>query len=136
MQMNAKRRNKLRKLAEELPAPQVYGASEGHVLLVGWGSTKGPLQEAVKQARQHGEALSALHLKHLNPLPNGLEKIFSGFTHVIVVELNDEGLYGYGQLATLLRARYCDPRIRAVTKTDGLTWKVKEILQRVLTLTK
>src|SRR6202453_177049 len=50
-QMNAKRRNKLRKLGEELPVPQVYGASEGHVLLVGWGSTKGPLEEAVKQAR-------------------------------------------------------------------------------------
>ena len=135
-QMNAKRRNKLKKLAAELPVPQVYGASEGHVLLVSWGSSKGPLEEAVKQARKHGEALSALHLKHLNPLPNGLEKIFSGFTHVVVVELNDEGLYGYGQLAAILRARYCDPRIQAVTKTDGLTWKVKEILQRTLTLTK
>ena len=49
----------------------------------------------------------------------------SGFTHVVVVELNDEGIYGYGQLAAILRARYCDPRIRAVTKTDGLTWKVQ-----------
>ncbi len=38
--MNAKRRNKLKKLAEELPVPQVYGASEGHVLLVSWGSSK------------------------------------------------------------------------------------------------
>ena len=59
------------------------------------------------------------------------------FHHILVVEMNDEGIYGYGgQLATLLRARYCDPRIRSVTKTDGLTWKVKEILQRVLTATK
>ena len=72
----------------------------------------------------------------VGPSNNGLEKIFSGFTHVVVVELNDEGLYGYGQLASILRARYCDPRIKAVTKTDGLTWKVKEILQRTLTLTK
>ncbi len=135
-QMVAKRRNKLRKLAEELPLPEVFGAPEGHVLLVGWGSSRGPLDEAVKQARAHGEAISSLHLKHLNPLPNGLDKIFSGFTHVIVVELNDEGFYGFGQLATLLRARYCDPRIRGVCKTDGLTWKVKEILQRTLALTK
>ena len=88
------------------------------------------------QARKHGEAISSLHLKHLNPLPNGLEKIFSGFTNVVVAELNDEGLYGYGQLAAILRARYADPRIRAVNKTDGLTWKVKEILQRALTATK
>ena len=60
----------------------------------------------------------------------------SGFTHVVVVELNDEGIYGNGQLATMLRARYCDPRIKSVTKTDGLTWKVREILHRVLVLTK
>jgi len=57
------------------------------------------------------------------------EKIFSGFNAVRVVELNDEGLYGYGQLAGLLRARYCEPKIRGINKTDGLTWKVKEILE-------
>ena len=51
-----------------------------------------------------------------------------------MVELNDEGLYGFGQLATLLRARYCDPRIRGINKSDGLTWKVKEILDRARTL--
>jgi 2-oxoglutarate ferredoxin oxidoreductase subunit alpha len=135
-QMNAKRRNKLRRLAEELPQPDVFGAAEGHVLLVGWGSSKGPIEEAVKQARQHGEAISSIHLKHLNPLPNGLERIFEAFTHVVVVELNDEGLYGFGQLCAILRARYCDPRIRSVTKTDGLTWKVREILDRTLRLVK
>jgi len=134
-QMNAKRRNKLRKLGEELPVPQVFGSPEGNVLLVGWGSSKGPIEEAVKQARQQGEGMSALHIKHLNPLPNGLEKIFEAFNHVIVVELNDEGLYGYGQLCSVLRARYSDPRIRSITKTDGLTWKVREILDRVLKLT-
>ncbi len=45
-----------------------------------------------------------------------------------MVELNDEGIYGYGQLAAVLRARYCDSRIQGITKSDGLTWKVKEIL--------
>jgi 2-oxoglutarate ferredoxin oxidoreductase subunit alpha len=50
-----------------------------------------------------------------------------------VVEMNDEGLYGFGQLGTLLRARYCDPKIHGVNKTDGLTWKVKEILERAKT---
>jgi 2-oxoglutarate ferredoxin oxidoreductase subunit alpha len=48
-----------------------------------------------------------------------------------VVELNDEGFYGYGQLAAVLRGRFCDPKIRGINKSDGLTWKVKEILQRV-----
>src|SRR5262245_38553666 len=62
-QMNSKRRNKLRALAAELPLPEIYGAPEGHVLLVGWGSSRGPVQEAVKQARANGSAISSLHLK-------------------------------------------------------------------------
>ena len=78
--------------------------------------------------RAAGDSVSALHIRYINPLPNGLENIFSGFHHVFVVELNDEGIYGYGQLAGLLRARYCDPKIRGINKTDGLTFKVKEIL--------
>ena len=132
--MNAKRRNKLRKLAAELPIPKVYGAPEGHVLLVGWGSSKGPIEEAVKQSRANGQAVSSLHIKHINPLPEGLANIFEAFTHILVVELNDEGLYGYGQLAAVLRARYADPRIRAITKTDGLPWRVKEIIERATAL--
>jgi 2-oxoglutarate ferredoxin oxidoreductase subunit alpha len=62
-----------------------------------------------------------------------LEDIFSGFNHVFVVELNDEGIYGFGQLAGLLRARYCDPKIHSINKTDGLTFKVKEILAQLKT---
>ncbi|MGV3755136.1 MAG: 2-oxoacid:acceptor oxidoreductase subunit alpha [Verrucomicrobiota bacterium] len=128
VQMGAKRRNKLKKLAAELPVPKVYGPNEGQILLVSWGSSQGPIREAVDRARAAGEAISGLHIKYLNPLPNDLDKIFSGFKHIFVVELNDEGLYGYGQLCAILRARYCNPNIRGITKVDGLTWKVKEIL--------
>jgi len=102
-------------------------------LLVGWGSTQGPIREAVDRARAAGDSVSAIHIKHINPLPPGLENIFAGFNNIFVVEMNDEGLYGYGQLATLLRARYCDPRIRGINKTDGLTWKVRDILERAKT---
>jgi len=94
------------------------------------GSTQGPIKEAVDRARAAGDSVSSLHIKHLNPLPPGLENIFSGFNHILVVEMNDEGLYGFGQLAALLRARYCDPKIRGINKTDGLTFKVKEVLER------
>jgi 2-oxoglutarate ferredoxin oxidoreductase subunit alpha len=131
MQMTAKRRKKLQALAATLPTPKIYGPPEGNVLLVGWGSTQGPIREAVDRARAAGDSISSLHIKNLNPLPDGLENIFSGFHHVFVVEMNDEGLYGQGQLATLLRARYGDPHIRGIAKTDGLTWKVKEILAAV-----
>ena len=132
--MTAKRRNKLRKLAWEFPKLKTYGPDEGQILLVGWGSSQGPIREAVDRARGIGEAVSGLTIKHINPLPNGLEEIFKGFHHIFVVELNDEGIYGYGQFASLLRARYCDPRIRGINKSDGLTWKVKEILDRARAL--
>ena len=131
--MTAKRRRKLQALAATFPLPKVYGPPEGNVLLVSWGSTQGPMKEAVDRARAAGDSVSGLNLRHLNPLPNGLENIFSGFHHVFVVETNDEGLYGYGQLAGLLRARYALACIRGINKSDGLTWKVKEILERVKT---
>src|SRR5213083_1142137 len=130
MSMTAKRRRKLQKLGAELPVPKVYGPPEGNVLLVGWGSTQGPIKEAVDRARAAGDSVSSIHIKHLNPLPPGLENIFAGFNQVFVVEMNDEGLYGYGQLGGLLRARFCDPKIRGINKTDGLTWKVREIMDR------
>jgi 2-oxoglutarate ferredoxin oxidoreductase subunit alpha len=130
-QMTAKRRSKLQALANSLPKPEVYGASGGNVLLVGWGSTQGPLREAVDRARAAGDSMSALHIRYMNPLRPGIEEVFAGFKHVFVVEMNDQGLYGYGQLAALLRARFCDPKIRGINKTDGLTWKVREILEQV-----
>src|SRR5947208_2687646 len=133
MQMSAKRRKKIQALGASLPLPKIHGPSEGNVLLVGWGSTEGPIREAVDRARAAGDSVSSLHIRHISPLPNGLENIFAGFNHVFVVEMNDEGLYGYGQLGGLLRARYCDPKIRGLTKTDGLTWKVREIMERAKT---
>ncbi|MBA3883962.1 MAG: hypothetical protein H0X73_14950, partial [Chthoniobacterales bacterium] len=129
MAMTAKRRTKLQKLAEELPVPEIYGDAEGDTLLVGWGSTYGPIHDAVKKGRQAGQKLAAIHLRHIHPLPNGLEKIFAKFKRVVVVEMNDQGIYGFGQLATILRARYCEPKIQSMTKTDGLTFRIKEILE-------
>lgn len=129
--MTARRRDKLKALGERLTPPPVYGDEAGEVLLVGWGSTWGPIRESVNRMREGGREVGTIHIRHLNPLANGLEKIFENYKHVVVVEMNDEGLYGNGQLATLLRARYCDPKIVSVCKTDGLTWKVREIIERL-----
>ncbi|MEM7384311.1 MAG: 2-oxoacid:acceptor oxidoreductase subunit alpha, partial [Verrucomicrobiota bacterium] len=126
--MTAKRRDKIKKIAESLPLPEVEGGDEGDVLLVGWGSTSGPLREAGMRARDTGMKVSSMVMRHVHPLPNGLDEIFSNFKQVLVVEMNDEGIYGYGQLATLLRARYADPRIQSITKTDGLAFRIREIL--------
>src|ERR1700719_4702427 len=79
MAMTAKRRNKLRKLAEAIPVPEVYGDQKGDTLLVGWGSTYGPIHDAAKLGRESGEKVGARHLRHIQPLPNELDKVFKNF---------------------------------------------------------
>ncbi|MGI8602653.1 MAG: 2-oxoacid:acceptor oxidoreductase subunit alpha [Verrucomicrobiales bacterium] len=130
-QMTAKRRNKLVDLAKELPLPHIHGDQSGDILLVGWGSTYGPTKEAADRLRSEGYRAGAINLRHLHPMPFGLNALFDRFKHVIVVEMNDSGVYGFGQLATLLRARYCDPKIRSVCKTDGLAFRVRDIVTGV-----
>ncbi|MDB4474366.1 2-oxoacid:acceptor oxidoreductase subunit alpha [Opitutaceae bacterium] len=134
MKMTAKRRDKLRTLAKELPRPEIHGDESGDVLLIGWGSTYGPIREAVIRGRANGQKIGHVQIRHIHPLPPELERIFSRFRQIYVVEMNDRGLYGYGQLATLLRARYANPAIRSITKTDGLAFKVSEILNGVAEL--
>ncbi len=129
--MTAKRREKLKALAAELAVPEVHGDAEGDVLLVGWGSTFGPVREALTRIRNNGTKAGQIHLRHLHPLAPGMETLFQRYKQVLVVEMNDEGLYGHGQLTTLLRARYAMPHIRSITKTDGLTFKVREIVDGV-----
>jgi 2-oxoglutarate ferredoxin oxidoreductase subunit alpha len=129
--MTAKRRNKLKELGASLPAPEIFGDADGEVLLIGWGSTWGPIREATVRLRASGVKAAQVHIRHVNPLPSGLDAILGRYKHILVAELNDEGLYGFGQLAMLLRARYANPAIRSITKTDGLPFKIREILAGV-----
>ena len=108
------RSRKLAALQKGLQRPEINGESEGDLLLVGWGSTRGAIEEAVETARKEGLKVSSLHLTFLSPLPPGLKEIFASFGKVITVELNysDEPTdplitnenRRYGQLAWLLRA--------------------------------
>ena len=129
--MTAKRRDKIKALGDSLPAPELFGDDSGDILLVGWGGTYGPIREAANRLRAAGSKVAHMHLRHIHPLAPGIGETFARYRHVLVVEINDEGLYGYGQLATLLRARFCNPAIESITKTDGLTYKVSEIVERV-----
>ena len=126
--MTAKRRNKLVKLANSLPSPDFYGDEQGELLFVGWGSTYGPIKEATDRLRAEGHKVGSLHLRHIHPLRNGLDEIFNHYTHILVPEMNDEGPYGHGQLATLLRAVTCNPAIQSVNKVEGITFRVRELI--------
>lgn len=127
VKMMAKRRDKIKAFADSLDATEVYGDHEGDTLVVGWGSTWGPIRETVIRQRSDGKKMGHLHLRYVNPLPNDVDEIFSRYKDIVVVEMNDQGLYGFGQLATLLRAKTCNPAIRSLAKTDGLTFKIREI---------
>jgi 2-oxoglutarate ferredoxin oxidoreductase subunit alpha len=108
------RSRKLAVLQQSLRPPTVNGPEAGDLLVVGWGSTKGAIEEAVERARQQGLSVSSLHLTFLSPLEPGLKEIFSRFRKVITVEINysddpDDPFITSenrrrGQLAWLLRA--------------------------------
>jgi 2-oxoglutarate ferredoxin oxidoreductase subunit alpha len=82
------RSRKLQVLQKSLRPPTVFGAPSGDLLLVGWGSTRGAIEEAVQRARAEGYRVSSVHLRFLNPLPPGLKEILSRFRQVVCVEIN------------------------------------------------
>ena len=108
------RSRKLAVFQSTLEPPEVYGDEEGDLLVVGWGSTQGAIEEAVERARAKGLKISSCQLTFLSPLEPGLKKIFSRFKKVMTVEINYSDTVGdpyiteetrrYGQLAWLLRA--------------------------------
>ncbi len=126
--MTAKRREKLVQLSHSLPPPSFHGDTDGDLLFVGWGSTYGPVKEATERLRQKGHKVGCMHIRNIHPLRAGLGDIFGRYRHVLVPEMNDSGVYGYGQLATLLRAKLCDPRIQSLNKVEGLGFRVVELV--------
>ena len=65
---------KLAALQRTLRTPPVFGADDGDLLIVGWGSTKGAIEEAVGQLRDEGHSVSSLHLSFIQPLPPGIQR--------------------------------------------------------------
>ena len=108
MQMNAKRRNKLRKLAEELPVPQ-FTATRRPRAARRLGLDQRPDRGSGETGRAARRSQSARCISSISIRCRTASKKSSRIQRIVVVELNDEGLYGYGQLAAILRARYCDP---------------------------
>jgi 2-oxoglutarate ferredoxin oxidoreductase subunit alpha len=92
---------KIERIADSLP-PLVVDDPSGaaKVLVLGWGSTYGPIGSGVRHVRKAGFNVAQVHLRHLNPFPNDLGEILKRYDKVLVPEMN------MGQLSLLLRARY------------------------------
>jgi 2-oxoglutarate ferredoxin oxidoreductase subunit alpha len=110
------RSHKLAALQRTLKTPPVFGDPKGDLLVIGWGSTRGAIEEAVENLRAEGRKVSSLHLTFLQPLPPGIKEIMQKFKKVITIEGNwsddpkdeiiDEDNRRYSALAMLLRSRY------------------------------
>jgi len=107
---------KLASLQKTLRPPPVFGGEDGALLLVGWGSTMGAIEEAVTRLRAEGLAVSSMHLRFLQPMASGIREILARFEQVMTIEGNwsdkledeliDEDNRRYSALAMMLRARF------------------------------
>ncbi len=108
------RSKKMATLQRSLKPPVINGEPEGDLLVVGWGSTRGAIEEAVEKLRAEGFKVSSINLRFLCPLEPGLKKIFANFKRVMTIEINysddiedahtNEDSRRYAQLALLLRS--------------------------------
>ncbi|MGV9744399.1 2-oxoacid:acceptor oxidoreductase subunit alpha [Rhodococcus zopfii] len=95
------------------------------VLVLGWGSSYGPIGEAVRRMRRGGHAIARTHLRFLNPMPANLGEILGRYRRVLVPEMN------LGQLSMLLRARF-DADVQPVTKVSGMAFRADELHEALL----
>jgi 2-oxoglutarate ferredoxin oxidoreductase subunit alpha len=135
---------KLAALQKTLKPPEVFGGEDGDLLIIGWGSTRGTIEEAVERVRAEGRKVSSLHLRFLQPLPPGINDIMRRFDKVMTIETNwsdqpeeeviDEHNRRYSALAMLLRARYlvdvdCWTQVRGAPIKPG---KICEVIREKL----
>ncbi|MFV0452382.1 MAG: 2-oxoacid:acceptor oxidoreductase subunit alpha [Propioniciclava sp.] len=124
--MVALRQAKIAGIAADLAPLQVDDPNGGaEVLVLGWGSTWGPISAAAARARREGRAVATAHLRHLNPLPANTGEVLRGYRRVIVPEMNT------GQLAMLLRATYLVD-VRRFTRVRGLPISPADLAQHLI----
>jgi len=119
------RQAKVERIADSL-APLVVDdpSGEAKVLVIGWGSTYGPIGAACRRVRRAGYKVAQVHLRHLNPFPNDLGDILRRYDKVLVPEMN------LGQLSKLLRAEYLVDAI-GYNHVRGLPLKAAELAEAV-----
>ncbi len=123
--MTDARAAKIAGVANHIPAQEVAcGDPGGALAVVGWGSTWGPIGEAVRKARALGRDVSHIHIAYLNPFPANLDTLLAAYDRVLVPEMNK------GQLSTMLRAACLAPAI-GLNKVTGQPFRVSEIMAAI-----
>ncbi|HUE79568.1 MAG TPA: 2-oxoacid:acceptor oxidoreductase subunit alpha [Sphingomicrobium sp.] len=120
-EMTRLRAAKVAAVADVIPDQEVcIGEASGELAVVGWGSTFGPIHQAVRRARQRGLDVSHIHIRHIVPMPRNMAVLLQGFRHILVPEMNS------GQLKTVLRDQYLVDA-RSLTKVSGQPFRIAEI---------
>jgi len=115
------RKNKVDGVADHIPDQDVcLGTTSGKLAMVGWGSTFGPIHQAVRRARAKGLDVSHIHLRHIWPMPKNLGELLKSYDTVIVPEMNT------GQLKTVLRDQYLVDA-KPLNKVSGQPFRIAEI---------
>ena len=120
--MTHERDQKVKRIANRIPDVKIHGEEEGDLLVVGWGSTKGHLRDAVNQLRAEGKKVSHVHFNYINPLPKNTGEVFKGFKNIVVAEIN------LGQFANYLRQNYPQYQYLQYNKMQGLPFTVAELV--------
>jgi 2-oxoglutarate ferredoxin oxidoreductase subunit alpha len=124
-EMTRIRAAKVAGVAETIPDQDVsIGEAGGELAVVGWGSTYGPIHQAVRRARLRGLSVSHIHIRHIVPMPKNLAVLLQGFRHILVPEMNS------GQLKTMLRDLFLVDA-RSLTKVSGQPFRIAEIEQAI-----
>jgi len=119
------RAGKIERIADSLPPLAVDDPSGvAKVLVVGWGSTYGPISAAVRQVRNTGFEVAQLHLRHLNPFPKDLGEILKSYDAVMIPEMN------LGQLSMLIRAKYLVD-VAGYNQVNGMPLKAAELAEAI-----
>jgi len=115
---------KIEKIGNFVPKLSVHGDAKGDVLVLGWGSTYGPIRTAVDNMRRKGCKVGHAHLRYLNPLHPGLKEAMDNFDHILLPEGN------LGQLAFIIRAKYLRDVV-SFSKVQGRNFTVGEIENKI-----
>jgi 2-oxoglutarate ferredoxin oxidoreductase subunit alpha len=124
-EMTDTRYQKVANVAGTIPDQEVCLGREGAELaVVGWGSTFGPIHQAVRRALAHGQDVAHVHIRHLSPMPKNMSVLLKGFRHILVPEMN------MGQLKTLLRDQFL-VEAQSLTKVSGHPFRIAEIEEAI-----
>ncbi|WLW52952.1 2-oxoacid:acceptor oxidoreductase subunit alpha [Streptomyces sp. YU58] len=104
----------------DVPELEVDDPHGARTLVLGWGSTYGPITAAVRRLRTAGEAVAQAHLRHLNPFPANLGTVLGRYDKVVIPEMN------LGQLATLIRAKYLVDA-HSYNQVNGMPFKAEQL---------